>query len=185
MGKSPTYARGMLAVLGLVLGLTVWGCLPPGPAPEESRLAQDSIVADLFTLGVHQRMREGGARLTPLGESLLEAGADTAPGENLVFPTGPGQAVRAFSAYVRHDRDMHCDPAYAGNGALLIQYDDGLEGSCHDTAFAWVPAYPYRTPIAAAYLEGKGFWIKGGDLPFARGSLVIHFDHFSRGDSRP
>lgn len=144
------------------------------PTPADTGLEADSLVADLFTLGSTQWLRAGGAVLTTLGESLLRENRFDTLGDAVILPA-PAD-VRAFSAYVRRESDLACGPGPSREDALLIRFDDGLDGYCHDTLFAWVPAYPYRVPIAVSYAEGRGFWVAGSDLPLARGSLVIHFD---------
>jgi hypothetical protein len=170
----------------LLLSITVLGaagCLPSDPDPKLPSLAADSVYADLFTLGARLRIRDANARLTSRGQALLGDTAITIQGEAIILPTG--RRVRSFTAYARHDRDMACDPAYAGPDSLLILDDDGLEVRCRDTAFAWAPGYPYRVPVPAAYLEGRGFWIRAGDLPFARGRLLVFFEYETGGPHDP
>lgn len=149
------------------------GCRFTDPAGDGRPPAADSLVADLFTLGAGLRLREGGARLTPAGAALMDAETGTRIAEDLVFPTA--SPVRDFSAYARVESDLHCDPRVGDSRVPLMQFDDGLEAGCRDTLHAWVPSYPYRIPVEAAYLEGKGFWIRAGDIPFVRGRLIIHF----------
>jgi hypothetical protein len=182
---SPAF-RWLLPSAGLPLLL--WGCLShPGSEPgcgagrERgvgsgcSGLGQDSLVVDLFSLNAALRLREGGGRLTPRGDSLrVDLDTSLEIGDEVVLPTA--KPVRTFSAYAVHERDLHCAGNYRDERALLVLFDDGMEGHCHDTAFAWVPAYPYRKPVPVAYLEGKGFWISAGQVDFAVGKLVIHFD---------
>lgn len=152
-----------------------------GTAPRTGKAA-DSLVADLFSLGARVRLRGDAASLTPRGASLLTDTLPSLEGENVVLEL-EGRRVRTYSAYARRDRDMACAPSHSPEEALFIIRDDGMDSPCIDTAHVWVPAYPYRTPIPAAYLEGKGFWILAGDIPFARGSLIIHYDYIPEGSS--
>jgi hypothetical protein len=173
----PRRLPGVAAWITLLLG----GCMSGSQDDAQGRtepypLEPDSIVADLFSLNAALRLREDRGVLTPRGEArLVDLGPDLDIGEELVFRTS--KHVRTYSAYAFHERDLHCDGHYSGDSALLILFDDGKQGLCHDTAFAWIPSYPYRVPVTASYLEGKGFWISAGQLDFAIGKLIIHFDH--------
>jgi hypothetical protein len=183
------YLSGMprlARVARLLISLSAFGasgCMPSDPGPPARSLAADSVFTDLFTLGARLRLRDADARLTPRGETLMGDTAIAIQGEAILLPTG--RPVRSFSAYARHERDMACDPAYSGPDALLILDDDGIEVPCRDTAFAWVPGYPYRVSVPAAYVEGRGFWIRAGDLPFARGRLIVLFEYAPGGSDEP
>lgn len=167
-------------MVAVCAGLLASGCrtTDTGEAP---RMRADSIVVDLFSLGARLRLRSENARLTPLGAERLIDSIPALHGEAAVLPLD--RSVRTFSAYVRHDRDIACHPGYAGEEAVLILLDDGMESLCHDTVQAWVPSYPYRKPLPAAHLEGVGFWIAAGEVPLAQGSLIVHYDFFPRDDT--
>ncbi len=168
--------KALPALTGLVLSII--GCQSANPAVDSSdRLAVDSMVVDLFSLGARLRLMGGNARLTALGKSLLTDTMTPIQDGNILLNVD--RPVRAFSAYARHDVDILCDPTSPAKDTLFIQLDDELDLPCHDTAQAWAPGYPYRKPMTAAYLEGRGFWISGADVPFARGELIIHFDYLT------
>lgn len=166
--------RAAVPVLAVTVLLAV-GCrtTDTGDGP---RVEADSLVVDLFSLGARLRLRADNVRLTPLGAAFLSDTLPSIRGEDVVLALD--RRVRNFSAYVRHDLDLACHPDYAGKGSLLIQLDDGMESHCHDTLYAWVPSYPYRKPLSAAHLQGVGFWIAAGEVPFARGALIVHYDYF-------
>ena len=157
----------------------IWACATDAGDSGSSAypLRADSISVDLFSLNALLRTRLGAGEMTPLGNSLRVAlDSSISVGDEVVI--GTDKRVRTYSAYFLHEHELHCDGVYQGDSALLILFDDSQPGKCRDTAFADVPAYPYRKPVAINYLEGKGFWIHAGQVDFARGKLEILFDYF-------
>jgi hypothetical protein len=145
-----------------------------GPA---GGLRVDSIVVDLFTLNAVLGPRLDGDELTPQGEALMvKLDSSILLGEDVIIPTD--KQVRTYSAHCLHEHDLRCDRGYQGDSAWIIRFDDSIPAKCHDTDLVEIPSYPFRNPVAVKYLEGKGFWLKAGQLDFARGQLKILFDYF-------
>ncbi len=174
------HRRGFMGmVLSVALAALCGSCATDAgdSAPDGNPLRADSITLDLFSLNAVLRTRNNAGELTPLGNSLrMDFDSTVTVGEQVVIRTE--KRVRTYAAYFLHEHDIHCDGVYQGDAALLILFDDSMPGKCRDTVLADVPAYPYRTPVAVNFLEGKGFWIGAGQVEFARGKLEILFDYF-------
>jgi hypothetical protein len=177
MTRNPFQMKYSFPILGLLFLLAVQSCsFQTTGENSESRIGRDSIVVDLFSLNCALRIRGLDGELTPRGQTLLQnLDSSIWVGEELVFVTTKN--VRSYFAYMLHTRDLYCAKELNAENSLLTLTDDSIPGHCIDTAYAYVPAYPYWKPFEATYLAGKGFWVLPSEVDFALGQLKIVYEY--------